>query len=197
MAQRRHHYEQAFEHYLRARRVPYLAVDEARRTLLPRGRGDLASPGALKSFDFVVYGRAENLILDVKGRKVARASSSTGRWSALQNWVTREDVESLRAWCALFGEGFGSMFVFVYWCVEQPPDGLFQEVFAHRDRWYAVRCVSLPEYEANMRTRSERWGSVHLAARDFERVSRPFCPAGTDAAPHANHALHPLDSVVP
>lgn len=195
MAQRRHHYEQAFEHYLRARRVPYLAVDEARRTLLPARAHDDAT--AIKSFDFVVYGRSDNLILDVKGRKVTRPPSSSGRWSTLQNWVTREDVESLRAWRTLFGEGFEAAFVFVYWCAEQPPDGLFQEVFAHRDRWYAVRAVSLPDYEANMRVRSERWGSVHLPSRDFERVSRPFCPAGTDHAPHANHALHPLDSVVP
>ena len=30
MAQRRFHYEQAFEHYLRANRAPYVAVDEAK-----------------------------------------------------------------------------------------------------------------------------------------------------------------------
>ena len=35
MAQRRFHYEQAFEHFLRANRVPYLVVDEAKKTLLP------------------------------------------------------------------------------------------------------------------------------------------------------------------
>lgn len=35
MAQRRHHYEQAFEAHLRAQRVPYVAVDEARKALLP------------------------------------------------------------------------------------------------------------------------------------------------------------------
>jgi hypothetical protein len=35
MAQRRHHYERAFEELLRRRRVPYVAVDESRRALLP------------------------------------------------------------------------------------------------------------------------------------------------------------------
>ncbi|MBX3353357.1 MAG: HYExAFE family protein [Phycisphaeraceae bacterium] len=194
MAQRRHHYEQAFEHYLRARRVPYVAVDEARRTLLPASAAQPAQ--ALKSFDFVVYGRRDNLLLDIKGRKIARRSGS-GAWSALQNWVTLDDIDSLRAWRTLFGEGFEACFVFVYWCDEQPPDGLFHEVFTHRDRWYSVRCVSLPEYEANMRPRSPRWGTVHLGASAFQRVSTPFCPAGTDTAPHANHALHPLDSLVP
>ena len=33
VAQRRFHYEQAFEHYLRANRVPYVAVDEAKKAL--------------------------------------------------------------------------------------------------------------------------------------------------------------------
>ena len=35
MAQRRHHYEAAFEGYLRQRRIPYVAVDEAKKSLLP------------------------------------------------------------------------------------------------------------------------------------------------------------------
>ena len=35
MAQRRFHYEQAFEHYLRANRIPYVAVDEAKKALMP------------------------------------------------------------------------------------------------------------------------------------------------------------------
>src|SRR5688572_22372104 len=39
MAQRRFHYEQAFEHFLRANRVPYVAVDEAKKALMPASRG--------------------------------------------------------------------------------------------------------------------------------------------------------------
>jgi len=197
VAQRRHHYESAFEHYLRARRVPYVAVDEARKALLPARAGADAAAAALKSFDFVVYGAETNLLVDIKGRKIARAAGRNPGWSRLQNWATREDVDSLRAWRGLFGPGFGAAFVFVYWCAEQPPDGLFQEVFAHRDRWYAVRAVTLPDYEANMTVRSERWGTVHLPAAAFERVSRPFCPAGTDATPAPNHALQPLHPAVP
>jgi hypothetical protein len=201
VAQRRHHYEQAFEQYLRARRIPYVAVDEARKALLPdNAKLGVGAPGgvaALKSFDFVVYGRAGNLLLDVKGRKIARTAGRGAGWSRLQNWVTREDIDSLRAWRTLFGEGFDAAFVFVYWCAEQPPDGLFQEVFAHGARWYAVRAVTLPEYEANMRVRSPRWGTVHLASGVFERLSRPFCPSGTDRTPAPNHALHPLGLTVP
>ncbi len=77
MAQRRHHYELAFEHYLRERRVPYVAVDEARKALLPEDARLLVSePGlgqkSLKSFDFVLYGRDTNLLVEIKGRKIAR-----------------------------------------------------------------------------------------------------------------------------
>ncbi len=194
MAQRRHHYEQAFEHYLRARRVPYVAVDEARKALLPENAGPTA---ALKSFDFVVYGANANLLIDIKGRKIAKAAGRTAAWSRLQNWVTREDIDALGAWQGLFGAGFEATFVFLYWCVEQPPDGLFQEVFEHRARWYAVRSVSLTDYEANMRVRSERWDTVALPSAVFERVSRPFCPAGTDRRPSANHALQPHHLAVP
>jgi hypothetical protein len=46
MAKRHNHYEAAFEAYLRARRVPYVAVDEQRRSRL----GD----GTLKNVDFLV-----------------------------------------------------------------------------------------------------------------------------------------------
>ncbi len=53
MAQRRFHYEQAFEHYLRSNGIPYVAVDEAKRAL--QGRAGDPAAKKLKSFDFVVY----------------------------------------------------------------------------------------------------------------------------------------------
>ncbi|MFN0012064.1 MAG: HYExAFE family protein [Phycisphaerales bacterium] len=216
MAQRRHHYERAFEGYLRQKRLPYVAVDEAKKALLPegvgfevRGGGGVAACAAgaggraparsIKSFDFVIYADGRNLLIEVKGRKVARrkprmadgtsappkakgsievperTSMARGRGTGrLETWVTRGDVESLRAWETLFGEGFCGAFVFVYWCEEQPPDGLFQEVFAFDGRWYALRAVVVGDYARLMRQRSERWGTVDLAQSDFERVSEAF-----------------------
>lgn len=204
MAQRRHHYEQAFEEYLRARRIPYVAVDEAKKALLPPGVR-LGSPGAegvpqgsLKSFDFVIYGQASNLLLEVKGRRVGRSRrglDSPGshgliprarRAARLESWVTLDDVNSLKAWEGLFGQGFEAAFAFVYWCDEQPPDALFQEVFEHRGRWYAIRTVRLADYAQSMRTRSVRWGTVHLPPQTYERVSHPL--AGPDPFPLARDA---------
>lgn len=205
VAQRRHHYERAFEAYLRLRRHPYIAVDEARKALLPPGaklavvdraarsgvgEGEAAAAGvatALKSFDFVLYGPALNWLVDVKGRKAsaaALAGFADGRASGgrrLECWVTREDIDSLRTWEGLFGAGFQAAFVFVYWCESQPPDGLFQEILEYQGRWYAIRAVTVEAYRSAARTRSPRWGTVDVRAADFERLSRPFdsaWPAG-------------------
>lgn len=183
MAQRRHHYERAFENYLRARRVPYIAVDEAKKTLLPDGASlRLTSGGddeglALKSFDFVIYGERQNFLVDVKGRRVPANAAINGR-GRLESWVTQDDVDSMRRWERLFGEGFQGAFLFIYWCVGQPPDALFQEIFEDRGRWYAIRAVRSAAYQEHMRVRSPRWRTVHLSTPDFERLSQPLLEVG-------------------
>jgi hypothetical protein len=191
--QRRHHYERAFEAYLRARRMPYVAVDEARKALLPDGHAAWAPPAddqaaALKSFDFVVYGQGGNLLLDIKGRRVRTAASRRGQVNLessgrLESWVTEDDVASLRHWEALFGSGFEAAFVFVYWCAAQPPDALFQEIFEHGGEWYALRCVRLRDYAASMKPRSRRWRTVDLPSAVFRRVSQPFAPSPNRPGP--------------
>ncbi len=215
MAQRRHHYERAFEAFLRQRRIPYVAVDEAKKALLPpeaslrvRTEGASADPAegrAIKSFDFVVYGQSGNFLLEIKGRKVARkaggserADSTTGgifgsesvgggvkpikaQAGRLESWATEDDVESLRSWQQLFGEGFTGAIVFVYWCDEMPPDGLFQEIMEFQGRWYALRAITIDAYAGAMRTRSPRWRTVDLSRSDFERLSQPFAEAWVHA----------------
>ncbi len=60
MAQRDNHYEAAFEEYLRLRQVPYVAVDEAKRSVT----GD----GSMKSLDFIVSSSTGlTWLVDVKG----------------------------------------------------------------------------------------------------------------------------------
>jgi hypothetical protein len=206
---RRHHYEHAFEDYLRSRRLAYVAVDEAKKAALPEGesfRITHSAPGepdresSLKSFDVVLYDQPVgdqrmNLLVEVKGRKVARrkprargAASAPARatpallpdapdlsrTSRLDSWVTLEDIESLRVWEKLFGASFRAAFAFVYWCEEQPPDGLFQAVFEHRGRWYAVRVINLDAYQRAMKVRSPRWRTVHVPPAAFDRLSRPL-----------------------
>ena len=165
MAQRRFHYEQAFEHYLRSNTIPYVAVDEAKRALAGASGGGV--PAKLKNFDFVVYSESgANLLVDVKGRK------HTGRSNrSLDNWVTEADVESLGRWEEIFGEGFEGAFAFLYWCEVQPPDALFHEIFEYGGRWYAVLAIRLGDYAPHVKRRSEKWGTVNIPAAIFGRKS--------------------------
>jgi hypothetical protein len=166
MAQRRFHYDLAFEHYLRANAIPYVAVDEAKRAL----SGPKRSPHKLKNFDFVVYSKGDaNLLIDVKGRK---HSGKTGR--SMQNWVTEDDVHCLRQWSGIFGDGFNAAFVFLYWCDHQPPDALFHEIFEFGARWYAVLAVRLGDYEKHMRPRSAKWKTVAIPTKAFDQHARPL-----------------------
>lgn len=211
MAQRRHHYERAFEGYLRDQRVPYMAVNEARRALLPKQaklelEGAEGQKSAIKNFDFVVYGDpaddgvadgrggmgADNLLVEVKGRRLPRMRLADGRpaKARLESWVTMDDVEALGTWERLFGEGYRAVFVFVYWCDDVPPDGLFAEVFSYQSRWYTVRAVTLEEYTGCMKVRSPKWRTVHLPTADFERIWRGVCPVvGAGGGVHSSIGL--------
>ena len=88
MAQRSNHYEAAFEEYLRQTRIPHVAVDERRRSLL--------QDVSLKSLDYIVYSRRpRNLLVDVKlvfysYKKVLIVS----RWRAM-----RDPGEVPDSWC--------------------------------------------------------------------------------------------------
>ncbi|MBY0111526.1 MAG: HYExAFE family protein [Phycisphaerales bacterium] len=210
MTQRRHHYEAAFEDFLRSARIPYVAVDEAKKALLPEtasprleySRAGDERPTSVKSFDFVIYGESQNLLLEVKGRRIsprtlaaARTSNRGGSTrSRLESWVTQDDVDSLATWGSLFGSGFEPAFVFVYWCDEQPPDALFQEIFESRGRWYALRCVLLSDYRANMKVRSPRWRTVHVSSSRFEQISQPFT-AGRTLRSHSARDLPLLEPI--
>ncbi len=223
IAQRRHHYEHAFEEFLRARRIPYVAVDEAKKALLPENASLTVQehqsadppvpppPKSLKSFDFVLYGRGMNLLVEVKGRRVGRprrrgsadlahllvADRKPPPRVRLDSWVTYDDVESLTRWQALFGPEFEAAFVFVYWCDEQPPDALFEEICEHRGRWYAIRAVTLGAYARSMKIRSARWRTVHVPPAVFERISHPLAGSFVEGSGHdaVQEVSHPEPAI--
>lgn len=200
MAQRRHHYEHAFEGYLRGARIPYISVDEAKKSLLPplvargtrragvgalptEGAGATRDAGSLKSFDFVVYGEGTNLLVEVKGRRLPqiRLRDGSPAKARMDSWVTLDDIEALWRWRELFGPEFEPVFVFMYWCQGVPPDGLFVETIEHRGRWYTPRAIGLDAYTSAMRVRSPKWRTVCLSVSDFEALSVPFAGAGAGA----------------
>ncbi len=182
MGRKRHHYERAFAAYLRERGLTFATMDDARKAILPDATRvacnvpedpEEADPRSLKSFDFVLYGRDVNLLTEVKGRRIGGSGGSSQR---LENWVTEDDIQSLQVWEQLFGEGFRAALVFLYWCEQLPASVLFEEVFEHDQRWYAVRAIALSDYVREMRVRSPKWKTVNLPTDAFSRLSGPLCP---------------------
>jgi len=156
------HYEAAFEEYLRARGVPYVAVDEARKAVFVGTD--------VKSFDFLLYpAGAEKLIVDVKGRKFGGKASR--RWKC---WVGRDDVDGMAEWEKVFGDGYRAVFAFAYWLAEPTPTPLFDSTHHHGGREYAFLAVWLSDYRAGMKLLNESWNTVNLPADYFRKVFIPF-----------------------
>lgn len=156
------HYEAAFEDYLRAAAIPYVAVDEARKAVF------LGTD--VKSFDFLLYPAGEQkLIVDVKGRKFGGGGSA----SCWTSWVPVADVEGMAEWERVFGAGYRGVFIFAYWLTEPTPTPLFDTTHACGGRQYAFLAVTLADYKAGMKTRSERWKTVHLPSDYLRRVCIP------------------------
>jgi hypothetical protein len=164
---RDNHYEAAFEAFLRDRGVGFVAVDEARRTLL--GNADV------KSLDFIIVGPHDaRLVVDVKGRRFPGGTTERPIKS-WQNWSTVEDIDGLDTWAGVLGSDFRGVLAFVYHI--RPPFVLPDEtsdVFSFRDSTYLMRGVMISEYRRAMRRRSPRWGTVHLPSEAFRQMVRPF-----------------------
>ena len=167
MAHRKVHYEAAFEDYLRSGGIPYVAVDEAKRSAF--------ADVALKSFDFLVYSESgPNLIVDVKGRKFPDAAGQGPKrqTKAWENWVTRDDVVGLEQWQRVFGGDFLSVLVFAYWLQGPAQRSPFDVVHAFRERTYAFVAVTLGEYVTLSRPRSSRWQTLAVPSEVFSRHAR-------------------------
>ena len=165
MTHRHVHYEAAFEDMLRQRRVPYVAVDEAKRALLGEAN--------IKSLDFVVYVEGgTNLLVDVKGRQFPYQGRSGRRY--WENWSTRDDIESLAAWERIFGEGFASVLVFAYHIRRNTDVAKFTTVHTYHDTVYGLVGVRAAEYATHMTTRSPSWQTVSVPTAVFRRLVKPL-----------------------
>lgn len=164
MTRRYVHYESAFEDYLRSEGVPYVPVNEAKRAIFAGTK--------VKSFDFLVHGRDTcRWLADVKGRRFPY--NHVGRRRYWENWVTREDLDSLRCWEETFGEPFRAAFVFAYWLEGTTTSWPATTVHPHRGRYYGFMAVTLSDYLANCRLRSARWNTYWVSGSIFRRLARP------------------------
>jgi len=167
MAHRSVHYEAAFEDYLRGRQLPYVAVDEAKKALF--------AGAALKCFDLLVYSESgANLLVDVKVRKFpditpGRRPAASRAW---ENWVTREDLESLAEWEKVFGPAFQAVLAIAYWLQGPPQHSLFDDVHFYKQRYYAFYAIRLCDYVAAARPRSDKWQTVAVPTRKFITLAR-------------------------
>ena len=140
MANRDNHYEAAFEEYLRSRGVPYVAVDEAKRSVLSDG-------GSIKSLDFIVSTPGPiTWLVDVKGRRFPSGDIQKQYW---KNWSTRDDLQSLAQWERLFGETFCGLFVFAYDILGRRAPLPAEQLFEFRGQLYGFVAVRLSDYAAS------------------------------------------------
>src|SRR5437867_8980898 len=135
MANRDNHYEAAFEEYLRRRQVPYVAVDESKRSLM--------AEASIKSLDFIVSSAAGcSWLVDVKGRRFPSGEQKQ-YW---KNWSTRDDLKSLAHWERLFGEQAGALFVFAYNVVGDRAPLAAEMLLEFRGGLYGFVAVRLADY---------------------------------------------------
>ncbi len=165
MANRDNHYEAAFEEYLRGRGVPYVAVDEARRSVLSNG-------ASIKSLDFIVSSpRQIAWLVDVKGRRFPSGDEQKQYW---KNWSTADDLRSLAQWEKLFGENFRGLFVFAYDVLGSRAPLPAEELFEHRGKLYGFVAVPLSAYMGHARMISPRWDTLAMPTAEFRRHARPL-----------------------
>jgi hypothetical protein len=161
---RDNHYEAAFEAYLRARRLPYIAVDEARRSVVDEG--------SIKSLDFIVSPPGQvSWLVDVKGRRFPSGDEHHQYW---KNWSTRDDLRSLAAWQSHFGESFCPLLVFAYQLVANRSPLPREQLFEFRGEHYGFLGVRLADYLPHARPLSDAWDTVAMPTGLFRRAARPL-----------------------
>jgi hypothetical protein len=163
MANRDNHYEAAFEAYLRRRRVPYVAVDEAKRSCY----GD----GSIKSLDFIVSPPAgTSWLVDVKGRRFPSGEQKQ-YW---KNWSTRDDLVSLARWEHLFGGRFGALLVFAYNVLGEQAPLPAERLFEFRGGLYGFVGIRLRDYARHARPISPKWDTLAMNVVPFRQLAAPL-----------------------
>jgi len=156
-------YEQAFENWLIDNHIQYFPAEQLRETS--------SRTRSLKSFDFLVCpDNGKKILAEVKGRKFT--GTTLEGLKGLQNWVTRNDVESFTKWHELFGSEYDAVFVFAYYISNVDVDCDGRELFEFAEQSYLFLLISLEDYRSCMKPRSSSWDTVCLSADDFRRCTR-------------------------
>ncbi len=178
MTKRDNHYEVAFEAYLRQRTIPYVAVDETRRSLTAPAttqQDASAPPQSLKSLDFIVSPSSptdrgsRSWLVDVKGRRFPTGRSKQ-YW---KNWSTADELRSLAHWERLFAGQFQALLVFAYNVVGDQAPLPAEQLFEFRGSLYGFLGIRLDHYAGWSKVLSPRWQTVTIPAKQFRALARP------------------------
>lgn len=175
MTKRDNHYEAAFEAYLRARTIPYVAVDETKRSLTIAGPQATDDEKSLKSLDFIVSPlsargeRRGNWLVDVKGRRFPSGRAKQ-YW---KNWSTADELRSLAHWETLFAGQFQALLVFAFNVVGDQAPLPAEQLFEFRGSLYGFLGIRLDHYAGWSRVLSPRWQTVTIPAKQFRALARP------------------------
>ena len=66
------------------------------------------------------------------------------------------------------------MFLFMYHWPDRPEASPLKDMMLHHEKWNGMLAISVAEYREFMKPRSEARGKVHLPAKEFRRLARPF-----------------------
>lgn len=170
MAERRSHYELAFEALLNRRGTPFVAVEDVRHCI----KGRLGA----KTFDYVVYpSGGPAYLVDVKGRKLSAGVERPDARS--NNWITRADLEGMQIWQEVFGKDYVTSIVFAFWLAgdeeagdtSKSPLAAGRSVVAFAGRRYSFWLVRLVDYARHQKQRSKKWDTITIPTEDFRRIS--------------------------
>ncbi len=160
----KNHYEKAFESWLRERKIQYVSVDQNKRAVFKKV--------SIKSFDFIIPSKDRQiLIVEVKGRKFT--ADSLKKTSALQTWVSIDDVEGLENWQRIFGNHYKAVFAFIYKMELPEVDFGEYDYFVFNDNKYIFLIIPLDEYKKRMVLRSPKWRTVTLLTKDIKQCAFP------------------------
>ena len=204
MANRKVIYEACFEDYLRTAGVPYVAVDEAKKALFAGVRlksfdfvvysatgTNLLVDVKGRRFPYERAGSRPSTLRHAQGRpEDGRGATDSGRSLVrprgsrrgagprgrrrLENWTTREDLESLAQWEEVFGSGFAGLLAFCYHLTRPEAAEGFEVVHLFRGEYYALVGVYRDAYAAAARLRSRAWDTVSVPTRTFRELARPI-----------------------
>ena len=158
------HYERAFASWLRERNIPYLSVDQLRRSS--------DDEGPIKNFDFLVHHGSRHYIVDVKGRQFPQVSRGRETW--WENWIHYADLEGLFAWERHFGEGYEGLLVYCYWLQLSADESGAQKTISVADRDYLIVGIEAKRFAENCRKRSAKWQALSIPAKTFTSLIRPI-----------------------